>query len=102
MPTETERIDKGVQRFASVPGVPEEQLLQVPCHRHQRIFDIHLKARRIFPVGVQSRLGVVGQDSVQRQQHKMGKQFLFHTTFGSGMEVIDANQLFGDLIQLLN
>ena len=70
LPTEADGADHAVQRIVSEPCLPQEQLFQMPRHRHQRIFNVHLKARRIrlwFSVGVQSLLGVVGQDSVQRQ-----------------------------------
>jgi len=76
----------------------------MPRHGHQSILDVHLKVRRIglrFPVGIQSRFSVVDQDSVERQQYKMGKQFLLHATLCLSMKIINANQFLGDLIQLL-
>jgi len=105
LPTEAERIDHGGQRLAGEPSLAEEQFLQMPCHGDQRIFHVDLKTPRIgrrCTVVIQSRFDVVGQYPVQRQQHKVGKQFLFHAVFRLGVEVIDVDQLFGDLVQLLN
>jgi hypothetical protein len=52
LPTETQGTDQGVERSANEPGLAEEQLLQTPRHRHQRVFDVHLLRRSAAACGM--------------------------------------------------
>ena len=72
--------DDGIDRRSNQFCLSQHQLFQTAGHHLQRMLEFHLSSV-FFGRTLDSIFTVVGEDSSERDQHKMRIQFLFDATF---------------------
>ena len=94
---------------ASDPFAKQEKLFKPTVQDMNTVFEIGLAVRRsmvgVLGSGGQARIeldvGSVGEEPIQGDQNKMGKDFLFHTALGPAVKVLDDEDALAHLVKLL-